>query len=327
MNRIHQTLIEFLFLFKRSSRIIKYIIFKKSPNFPLFFQIQTINHCNGSCTMCPKKNNQSNQKTKMSDKFFQKIIEEISKEGGFRCIVLHLQNEPLLDNDIFQKIQLIKKIGKGRLITFFATNGTLFSNDKILELEQSGLDELVVSLDASREETYNKIRQGLDYKKVLNNIQRIAKSKFNGNFSVGFVKQSVNLKEFNEFKKMCNKMNVKTKISRIGNRTGDLDNFKIYNINKKDMSYFERIESYLIQKVIKVCPFTINWINILNNGDIIVCCNDYNKKIIIGNLNHSTIKEIWNNKQFETIRRLQVDKRYKEISTCKMCSLFYNNFN
>lgn len=275
--------------------------------------------------MCPLKTNKSNQITKMTDKLFNEIIKEISKEGGLRCIVLHLQNEPLLDNDIFHKIQLIKKIGKGQLITFFATNGTLFSNDKISELEHSGLDELVVSLDASREETYNKIRQGLDYKKVLNNIQRITKSKFNGNFYVGFVKQSGNLQEFDEFKKMCKKMKVKTKISRICNRTGDLNNFKLYNINKKEMSYFERIEMYLIQKVIKVCPFTINWINILYNGDVIVCCNDYNKKIVIGNLNHSTIKEIWNNKQFETIRRLQVEKRYKEITTCKMCSLFYNN--
>jgi wyosine [tRNA(Phe)-imidazoG37] synthetase (radical SAM superfamily) len=112
----------------------------------------------------------------MSDKIFKKIIDEISNEKGIKCIVLHLQNEPLLDNDIFQKIQLIKKIVKGNIITFFVTNGSLFSDEKISELEHSELDELIVSLDASREETYNKIRQGLDYKKVLNNIQKIAKT-------------------------------------------------------------------------------------------------------------------------------------------------------
>jgi len=215
--------------------------------------------------MCPLKNIQSNQITKMSDKYFKKIIEEVSNEGGFRYIVLYLQNEPLLDNDIFQKIQLIKKVGKGHIITYLTTNGSLFSDDKISELEQSGLDELVVSLDASSEETYNRIRQDLDYKKVLNNIQRITKSKFKGKLFVGFVKQSKNLKEFDEFKKMCKKMKVKTKILHICNRTGDLDDFNLYNINKKDMSYFERISIYLRKKMIKVCPFTINWINILNN--------------------------------------------------------------
>jgi radical SAM protein with 4Fe4S-binding SPASM domain len=93
------------------------------------------------------------------------------------------------------------------------------------------------------------------------------------------------------------------------------------------MSFFNRIGIYLIQKVIKICPFTINWISILSNGDIIICCNDYNKKIVIGNLNHSTIKEIWNSNKFENIRKLQINKRYKEISACKICSLFYDNYD
>jgi len=324
---INQTFTDLTFLYKRLLRVLIFIFFKKSPDFPIFFQIQTINQCNGSCDMCPMRFNKGKKTKKISNELFENIIREISAEGGIRHIVLHLQNEPLLDNDIFRKIQLIRRIGKGHITTFFATNGSLFSKEKLSQLVDSGLDELVISLDACSEESYNKIRKGLNFNIVLKNIKMISKSKYDGNLSVGFVKQKENIMELNDFEKMCKKMKINKKVSKICNRSGDLDDFENYRIKKKNMSIYERISSYLMKRVIKVCPFTINWMTILHNGDVIVCCNDYRKKIIIGNLNKSTIKEIWKNKRLEKIRLLQLQKKYKEISICKKCSFFDMIFN
>ena len=97
----------------------------------------------------------------MSNTLFEKIIKEILKEQlKFTYIYLFLQNEPLLDKDIFKKFRLIKKLSDDKIKTGLVTNGTLFTKEKIQELEKSEIDELIFSLDALTEETYKKIRQG-----------------------------------------------------------------------------------------------------------------------------------------------------------------------
>ncbi len=88
--------------------IIKYQIQKKSTPFPTVFQIQLINQCNGSCIMCP--NIYIKGKTEfMADSLFEKIISEILKKSKSPTIILELQNEPLLDNELFRKIKYINK--------------------------------------------------------------------------------------------------------------------------------------------------------------------------------------------------------------------------
>ena len=73
VKRLYLLFIELLFSFKRSWRILRYLLFKKSPSFPVIFQIQTTNLCNGSCIMCPLSTNQSKQNIKMPDKLSSQI--------------------------------------------------------------------------------------------------------------------------------------------------------------------------------------------------------------------------------------------------------------
>jgi len=60
-------------------RVLTYHIIKKPFSFPMFFQIQTINLCNGSCVMCPNSKKKNRKPRKMSDELFEKIIKEISE--------------------------------------------------------------------------------------------------------------------------------------------------------------------------------------------------------------------------------------------------------
>ena len=112
------------------------------------------------------------------------------------------------------------------------------------------------------------------------------------------------------------------KITNLCNRSGDLNNYRELCLDKINESFIEMAKYKIIRTINKFCPYLINWFNILSNGDVILCCNDYSKKVILGNVNNSTIKEIWNSKQYQTIRDLNNSGDYDKILICKNCSLW-----
>jgi len=66
----------------------------------------------------------------MSDELFKKIIQEIVKESKTTLVLLYLQNELLIDDKLFRKIKLIKKLSNNVIATSFITNDVLFNGKK-----------------------------------------------------------------------------------------------------------------------------------------------------------------------------------------------------
>ncbi len=218
-------------------------IAKKALPFPIEFQIQTINACNGSCLMCPKAKVRNKKPEAMSNQLFEKIIKEILEETStMRCIDLVLQNEPLLDDKLFTKIDFIKRRKKGKIFTVVATNGSLLNDEKVKELEDSSLDLLIISLDASTETTYNKVRKGLNFQTVMKNIDNVINSKYNRYLFVGFVKQKDNIAEFGEFERFWKKKGVPVWIHSISNRSGDLQGYDNICVEGIDYSALKKIK-------------------------------------------------------------------------------------
>lgn len=313
------------YLLHLTKNIFFFKLIKKTNRFPTVFQIQTINICNGSCLMCP--NSKIKQKKEyMSDNLFKKIIDEIFHESASPSIILSLQNEPFLDNELFAKIKYIKNKGGKKAQTIVVTNGSLLTNEKIKELENSDLDSLVISLDAFTEDTFNKIRKGLDFRKIKASIEKILKSNFTGSVFVGYVKQRENITEVQNFKKYWKKKGVGIHIDSVNNRSNDLINFKKISLNYKEYSLGEKFVYFFFQRYFNSCPVPLTTINILTNGDMILCCNDYSKKMIIGNINKNSIFDIWNNEDYKTIRDKFRNNEYKKIKACTNCSIMNLKF-
>lgn len=306
-------------LLKRS---LLYNIKKQNEPFPSEVQIQTTNSCNASCQMCPRVHHQNKNHEIMSDALFKKIVEELKNENlGHVFLEFMCQNEPLTDKDLFKKIRYIKEIGRTGIITMVVTNGSLFTEEKIHELEQSGLDILNFSVDALTEETYKKIRHGLDFNIVLRNIDNVIQSNFNKSLLVSFVKQKSNIHEYKEFKKYWLKKGLPTLSFTICNRSGDITDFEKLSLPDPTSYIWYRWKSNLFKKMSKCCISLLAEFNILWNGDVILCSNDFGKKMILGNIKDSSIKDIWNGPQYQAIRNLHCKGEYQKISVCRECSL------
>ncbi len=72
--------------------------------------------------------------------------------------------------------------------------------------------------------------------------------------------------------------------------------------------------------MVKGCSTPLTTFNIMSNGDVILCCNDFSNKLILGNVNDLSIREIWNSEKYQEIREMLYKGEYKKISGCSTCS-------
>jgi radical SAM protein with 4Fe4S-binding SPASM domain len=271
--------------------------------------------------MCPISEEKNKKPGRMSDELFEKIIKEISEYSTEDIFIwLHLQNEPLTDNNIFSKLKLVKQLSNGKITTGIVTNGTLLTEEKIKELCEAEVDRIHFSIDAFTEETYNKIRRGLSYNKVMENIKNILKSNCKTLITVGFVLQKDNYFELKDFKKFWKKKGIAIDINIVNNRSGDVSSFEDICLVHQDIPFKQKFIHNVMLRLAGGCLTLATVFHILYDGDVIMCCNDYTKKIILGNVKNNSIKEIWNGKKYQSIRELVFNKEFEKIPGCNNCT-------
>jgi radical SAM protein with 4Fe4S-binding SPASM domain len=108
-------------------------------------EIETINRCNNSCHFCPVNvNSDIRLLHKMEDSLFRKVIDELSQCNYSGTIFFHSNNEPLLDNELDNKIAYARTNCKNAFLSFY-TNGKLLNLEKILKFKKAGIDKITIN--------------------------------------------------------------------------------------------------------------------------------------------------------------------------------------
>jgi radical SAM protein with 4Fe4S-binding SPASM domain len=256
---------------------------------------------------------------------FEKIIGELSSERFLSLVLFELHNEPLLDKRIFDWIRHVKSISPNKQCVI-VTNGELLDKFSATEILQSNLDCLAVSLNAYSKEMYERVNTGLDYDRVVRNVTSLLSDPLlRPKMGVSFAVTGENVNEVQQAARYWKSQGVYTRVMGITNRAGSLDNYE--ETRFKGDSYggspFQKSWKRLTSRArgIVGCELPFYQMNILFNGDVILCCNDWNRATIVGNAGSSSLREIWNSEKMNEIRRLILRKGYEKIDSCKECSL------
>lgn len=142
-----------------------------SSSTPPFFavEVETINRCNNDCPFCPvNRNNDTRKPARMDEALFKSIIDQLAHMNYSGYLSLYSNNEPLLDNRIFDFIAYARKrVPYARHALY--TNGTLLDEEKFQRLiENLGL--LII-------DNYD------DNFQLMPNIQKIFDANANKNFA------------------------------------------------------------------------------------------------------------------------------------------------
>lgn len=285
---------------------------KYKDNFvaPKAIEIELTNRCDLRCVFCPNYSHKRKRGT-MSFETFKNIVDGI-KELGISQVVFSGFGECLLDRNIIEKLDYLhrhKRVAYVQLVT----NGVLLTPELSKKICEGELVSLVnISIEAADTETYETIHNVDAFDKVVENVTLLYEIRKDKRVSSPHI--SVRFKDFSHNRgHFSNFVNKFCKIS---------DNIRSYaNIVEWPESNLA-IGTVRRDKIIKiVCPnlwegMRVNW-----NGDVVLCCQDYEGKVILGNVNDQSIVDIWNNKLIQYYRKNHKNFQFNELKICNDCDI------
>jgi putative metalloenzyme radical SAM/SPASM domain maturase len=140
---------------------------------PRKLNIEVTTRCNLNCEMCMRKVFKE-EPGDMSLETFKALFPVFPKLESANIIGI---GEPLLNVNIMEMIQLGKQHlpPSGRFS--LTTNATLIDNQVAVKLVESGIDDIVISMDGATPSTFNDLRKDSNLYDVLRNIKRLNETK------------------------------------------------------------------------------------------------------------------------------------------------------
>jgi radical SAM protein with 4Fe4S-binding SPASM domain len=289
-------------------------------DYPLHVDLETTFTCNLRCPMCvlslPKEEIRAwgDQDVKMSRDTAARIIDEGAREGQ-AALGLNGTNEPLLVKWLPEMVRYARQAGL--MDVMFNTNGALLTRDRSEALIDAGLTRIMISLDAISQETYDRIRVGSDFQRVLKNIDdllevRAAKKSVLPLVRVSFVRMSLNEHELEEFVRTWGARVDFLSIQQYANpfEGGRKTEKESLRSRKFGFDYPDGFR----------CPQP--WVRALvrNDGTINPCCAFYGMRLPMGSIHQQSLKSLWDSPSWRSLRRIHQEGRYHQNPVCRDCA-------
>jgi MoaA/NifB/PqqE/SkfB family radical SAM enzyme len=137
---------------------------------PVEAYFEVANRCNSLCATCPLTFSPQESARQLSLDELKGLVDQLP---DLRRAVLQGIGEPLLNRDLAEMIRYLKQRG---IYVVFNTNATLLTRRRQVQLIDSGLDELRVSIDASTPETYHRVRGIPAFERVVANVGEMVRT-------------------------------------------------------------------------------------------------------------------------------------------------------
>jgi len=268
---------------------------------PHTFFLETVMACNLRCPECAIGGGiteRRNSIMNMSD--FSLISNKIKPYAKY--VLLHMWGEPLLNKYIFEMIHEVASYARVNI----STNALLLNEEKALELLRSGVSDLIVSIDGVSQEVYSKYRVGGSVAQALNNLKLLSRLNSKYSLKVDIQPQMIvfdhNYHEITAFESICMELGLVPffKDPYIRNKNSE---FRASSDIKFQRKTYENNEELI--RAISGCNDPRYVFTISVNGDVVLCCHDYDSEIRFGNIldSRSTVENIWNSDYCQAIRK------------------------
>jgi len=290
------------------SDISKATRISEATEFPEVILIDNCNACNLRCSMCDHRNMKKYRKVQLMDwGLYRKIIDEIAIENPEARVWEIFFGDPFMCRDIAKRIRYAK--GKGLKDVVLNSNGVMMTHKRALHVIEAGLDAMYVGIDASTKDTYNRIRVGGNFSKVVGNVLQyrdLLNRCGNGKqrLFVQFVVSDINEHEAEDFKAFWKREDINVKVRPKVSWAGLVD-----ASNLQENAKVKRKPCYWLMKTINICA----------DGQTALCSVDVHCRVKCGDANKLTIKELWQGKLKE-YRTMHKEGRFDELpDMCRKC--------
>lgn len=248
-------------------------------------RFETTTKCNYNCIICARDKFQRKIETMPLGGFknlFDKILSETSQ---YNTVTFSGFGEPLLDETLNDKIKYVKSKGFDVLIL---SNASLLTVRRFKELEDIGVRSIRISFYGMSPEVYSSVHGIPDlnrFNKVKENVVEIARIKKKTEILLTYnVVEGINSSETDSWIEFWKDHVDLVEVWRPHNWV-DGRNYRSVQNNK-----------------LRTCGRPWNTpLQVQVDGTVNMCCFDFNGKLLLGDLNKQTLKEIFLSENFNKI--------------------------
>jgi len=285
----------------------------------LQLQIETTNVCMADCVFCPYGTMQRKKGTMALD-LYKRLIDEAATIPQIERITLTGLGETLLDRHLVSRIAYTRQVLGPTIGIDIYTNGNLLRPATTDALIDAGLDVLYVSLNAATPEKRQEIMHLDDYAQVVGYVQ--------------YAVQAFQRKAEAEGQPSLTRERWRVIVKAIGSKdlmeVGEHEQFLHQwggEWNKGGAAYLHLEGNWAGATGMKMrtrpkaaCHRALTQIMVLWDGRVSLCCFDGEGQVILGDLNHQTIREVYNGQKALGIREAHVNGKRGDLELCCTCT-------
>lgn len=338
----------FLFLTFYNSDLVSekifFPLFPRSVFYPRYIEVEVSTFCNLRCKMC--------EHTYWHEKPYHMSFEQLKSIAeqfpSLKWIGLTGIGESFLNPD-FAKI--LKYVKEKNLYLELYDNFYLLDEKFSELLIKTGVDRMIVSLEAVTPETYKKIRVGSNFERVIGNIKGLKRLKRKMKvhypeiaFHYIVTKDNINevLPYLDLVKKLMGKENTSILFTGVLHEFPEIKGLAVEILDELVEGVNRKAQKLGIKvawnrnipgekdPIIKCNEWTMPFIFV--DGTVVPCCagneagrRSYQRKTSMGNIFKTPFKETWKSQKYKFFRQMIHDG--KTPPACKYCTIYKVNNN
>lgn len=289
---------------------------------PAYYFIDPINICNLRCPLCPTgRGILARPRGRMTVADLKRIVDEIAPYA-YR-VELYNWGEPLLHPQIFD---MIKYVSQRRISVGLSSNLNHLDADMARRLVESGLSQLVVSIDGATQDSYGAYRRRGKLADVLRNLELLLETRRTLKLRTPFIIWRMLIGKHNEREVEA----VRTMAYEIGVDSFSTGMLFVDTHDPKQVGQWLPTDpaysgyDYREEKLENVWDCHDLWEGMVINwdGGVAPCCWLHDAQCDFGNVTHQTIRQIWNGPNYVSARRVigRRGRRPNDVPTiCDRC--------
>jgi radical SAM family protein/iron-sulfur cluster protein len=276
--------------------------------------IEVTNVCNLKCVMCPR-NEMERPVGYMKRATFERIVAQLEPHRRIiERVALMGLGEPLLHDELEDFSRVAKRAKLPNLYT--STNAALLDEKRAERILREGqFDRIIFSVDGASKETYEKLRVGARFEKVVGNIRRFLEMRGKGNQGPAATIQILVMAETeNEVEQFC---------SDWLPLLGPADEILVKDVDTFGGQVDDRRLTLSAEPEIRTaCPQLWKDLSISWDGLATVCCKDVLYKLAVANVEDTELSQIWRSSKWEGIRKAHASGNFS-MEPCGGCKEWY----
>ena len=291
---------------------------------PFTIFVEPTNICNFRCVYCPESFDNFEARagglSRMDIEAFERVSDQIKEMGRIKTLNLYMMGEPLANRQLpdFIKIARQKRIADRIILT---TNGSLLDEKVARRILEAELDYLRVSIYGGNAQSFaGKTQTKIPLERVQRNVARFRELRdaLKARTFV-YVKMidSGDLSENQEFLERFAPVADEAAIEPVMNWNDPSEG----NLAQIDSQSLLRGAHFQNRKTI--CPQPFYTLVVHADLRVSVCCVDWAKEAVVGDLKTQTLTEIWRGEALRNFHIAHLEGRKSELTACKNCTFLH----